>query len=121
MQAMRTVQPNRTIMTGRSLLPGRPSPVARQLQGFTLIELLVVIAIVAILAGLLLPALSRAKARGQQTACLNKLKQWDLALVMYKEDNEDLLPREKCVTGTHTWTDIIAATAIDVWFNVLPA
>ena len=89
-------------------------------RAFTLIELLVVIAVVAILAGLLLPALGKAKARAQQTECLDKLKQWDLAVLLYKDDHEDLLPREKCVTGTHTWPDIAAANATDVWFNALP-
>jgi len=60
--------------------------------GFTLIELLVVIAIVATLAALLLPALNRAKARGQSASCLSNLKQLQLAWLLYLDDHADRFP-----------------------------
>jgi prepilin-type N-terminal cleavage/methylation domain-containing protein/prepilin-type processing-associated H-X9-DG protein len=60
--------------------------------GFTLIELLVVIAIIAILAAMLLPALSRSTANGKRIVCLNHLKQLTLATAMYLGENDDYYP-----------------------------
>jgi prepilin-type N-terminal cleavage/methylation domain-containing protein/prepilin-type processing-associated H-X9-DG protein len=99
--------------------------------GFTLIELLVVIAIIAILAAMLLPALSRAKSKAQQAVCLSNLKQWGLADNMYLDDNNQTFPypRYQAYAGTAdqdnpVWLSIPSYhtrnQGDDVWFNALP-
>jgi prepilin-type N-terminal cleavage/methylation domain-containing protein/prepilin-type processing-associated H-X9-DG protein len=65
---------------------------SRTRTGFTLIELLVVIAIIAILAAILFPVFARARAKAQQTTCLNNVKQLTLAIIMYASDNDDAYP-----------------------------
>lgn len=85
------------------------------LPGFTLIELLVAIAIIAILAALLLPALGNSKAKARSTQCSDQLHQWQIALQMYANANEDAIPRRG--QGVRPLAQLDRP---EDWFNALP-
>jgi type II secretory pathway pseudopilin PulG len=84
-----------------------------------LIELLVVIAIIAILAALLLPALSSAKQKAQSVKCMNNMRQWGLAFTMYSQDNREVVPEEGDTSAQIN--DRGSATTVDnldyAWYN----
>lgn len=83
--------------------------------GFNLVELLAVIGTLAVLAGMLLPALAKAKERSRSAQCVSNLRQWGLAYRLYADDNEDGLPRRG--QGVQKLFQIERP---DDWFNALP-
>jgi len=103
------------------LWPRRERPHGKSRNpGFTLIELLVVIAIIAILAGMLLPALAMAKEAGRKISCLNNMRQLGMAARMYVDENEDRFPL-RTLTKPPAWPTTLFDGYKDLRLLVCPS
>jgi prepilin-type N-terminal cleavage/methylation domain-containing protein len=104
-----------------------PMPRKSSVLAFTLIELLVVIAIIAVLAGMLLPALATAKSKASSVQCMGNLRQWGLGLQLYSTENRDAIPRDGTDNGGQYGVDTGSSSGPGspwdqyAWFNSLPS
>jgi prepilin-type processing-associated H-X9-DG protein len=99
----------------------------RNRVGFTLVELLVVIGIIALLIGILLPALSKARAAANEAVCMSNLRQWGVGLQIYADQNKGCLPLKGPdgsssgrFTGPAATTTVIGFDDPALWFNAIP-
>jgi prepilin-type N-terminal cleavage/methylation domain-containing protein/prepilin-type processing-associated H-X9-DG protein len=111
--------------TGAVSASPRRRPASSVRSGFTLVELLVVLAVIALLAALLLPALSKAKESARTTQCLNQMRQLGLAVRLYVDENGDAFPRSQHSAFAHgqlPWERSLApllGSSTTAWTNLL--
>src|SRR4051812_41412608 len=122
----RSAVASRSIKTHSDSLAG----MRRTRGGFTLVELLMVMAVIGVLTAMLLPTLSRAKAKAQQVQCMSQQKQWAMAFRMYVDEHDNLIPREGYrrlgEVQRDNWNQVKGRTigpgvtdSDDVWYNAL--